>query len=197
MAGRQEEALPACFAGLGAGSPRPRQKRGGMFCSVEDAFDNKTLNFASLTASGTATPVGGHRRDSQAGPSPDAGASPDPGPGPEPRPEPRPEPSPEPDPAAAALPPRAPAALPDGCRQVTGLRRDRGRGAWARPRREGERGPVRLSSCRPVPFHPVPSRPVPRSSLRERALGPSPRRGSEQGTVRGRRAAAFPSGARL
>ncbi|XP_056350793.1 dihydropyrimidinase-related protein 4 isoform X1 [Oenanthe melanoleuca] len=96
MSGRQEEALPACFAGLGAGSPRPRQKRGGMFCSVEDAFDNKTLNFASLAASGTATPVGGQRRDPHPGPSPE----------------------PEPGPAAAALPPRAaPAALPDGCRQ--------------------------------------------------------------------------------
>ncbi|XP_050832504.1 dihydropyrimidinase-related protein 4 [Serinus canaria] len=103
MAGRQEEALPACFAGLGAGSPRPRQKRGGMFCSVEDAFDNKTLNFASLAASGTSTPVGGQRRDTHPGPSPDAGPSPDPGP--------------DPGPAAAALSPRAPAALPDGCRQ--------------------------------------------------------------------------------
>ncbi|KAM9188181.1 dihydropyrimidinase-related protein 4 isoform 1-T1 [Mergus octosetaceus] len=50
MSGRQAEALPACFAGLGAGSPRPRQKRGGMFCSVEDAFDNKTLDFPSLGA---------------------------------------------------------------------------------------------------------------------------------------------------
>ncbi|XP_054371629.1 dihydropyrimidinase-related protein 4 isoform X1 [Molothrus ater] len=115
MAGRQEEALPACFAGLGAGSPRPRQKRGGMFCSVEDAFDNKTLNFASLAASGTATPVGGHRRDTQPGPSPDAGPSPDPGPGPDPGPD--PGPGPDSGPAAAALPPRAPAALPDGCPQ--------------------------------------------------------------------------------
>uniref|UniRef100_A0A8D0KYR0 Dihydropyrimidinase-related protein 4 n=1 Tax=Strix occidentalis caurina TaxID=311401 RepID=A0A8D0KYR0_STROC len=37
-------------------SPRPRQKRGGMFCSVEDAFDNKTLDFASLGAPGPGTP---------------------------------------------------------------------------------------------------------------------------------------------
>ncbi|XP_074686202.1 dihydropyrimidinase-related protein 4 isoform X1 [Strix aluco] len=56
MAGRREAALPACFAGLGAGSPRPRQKRGGMFCSVEDAFDNKTLDFASLGAPGPGIP---------------------------------------------------------------------------------------------------------------------------------------------
>lgn len=137
MSGRQEEALPACFAGLGAGSPRPRQKRGGMFCSVEDAFDNKTLNFASLAASGTATPVGGHRRDTH----------PTPNPGPSPDAAPSPDPDPDHGPAAAALPPRAaaPAALPDGCRQVTGLRRDRDRErlrepARPRPRREGERG---------------------------------------------------------
>uniref|UniRef100_A0A8B9IYY7 Amidohydrolase-related domain-containing protein n=1 Tax=Amazona collaria TaxID=241587 RepID=A0A8B9IYY7_9PSIT len=62
-----EAALPACFAGLGAGSPRPRQKRGGMFCSVEDAFDNKTLDFASLAASGPGTPS---RSPSPAGPAP-------------------------------------------------------------------------------------------------------------------------------
>ncbi|XP_068254136.1 dihydropyrimidinase-related protein 4 isoform X1 [Nyctibius grandis] len=66
MSGLREEALPACFAGLGAGSPRPRQKRGGMFCSVEDAFDNKTLNFASLGAPGT--PSGGHRQAPGPGP---------------------------------------------------------------------------------------------------------------------------------
>ncbi|XP_072725303.1 dihydropyrimidinase-related protein 4 isoform X1 [Ciconia boyciana] len=91
MAGRREEPLPACFAGLGAGSPRPRQKRGGMFCSVEDAFDNKTLDFASLGAPGPGTPSGGHRR------------RPGPGPGP----------------AAAAPPPgaAAPGELPDGCPQ--------------------------------------------------------------------------------
>ncbi|XP_066180522.1 dihydropyrimidinase-related protein 4-like [Sylvia atricapilla] len=105
MAGRQEAALPACFAGLGAGSPRPRQKRGGMFCSVEDAFDNKTLNFASLAASGTATPLGGHRRDTH--PTPSEGPSPDTAPSPEPEPGPRELP-----PTAAA-----PAALPDGRRQ--------------------------------------------------------------------------------
>ncbi|XP_074963969.1 dihydropyrimidinase-related protein 4 isoform X1 [Phalacrocorax aristotelis] len=68
MAGRREEALPACFAGLGAGSPRPRQKRGGMFCSVVDAFENKTLDFASLGAPGPGTPPGGHGRDPGPGP---------------------------------------------------------------------------------------------------------------------------------
>lgn len=62
MSGQREESLPACFAGLGAGSPRPRQKSGGMFCSVEDAFDNKTLNFASLGAPSPGTSSGGPSR---------------------------------------------------------------------------------------------------------------------------------------
>uniref|UniRef100_A0A8B9VRS8 Amidohydrolase-related domain-containing protein n=1 Tax=Anas zonorhyncha TaxID=75864 RepID=A0A8B9VRS8_9AVES len=73
-----QTALPACFAGLGAGSPRPRQKRGGMFCSVEDAFDNKTLDFPSL---GAARPRGpgpsdGHGAAVPAG-SPGGAAPPD------------------------------------------------------------------------------------------------------------------------
>ncbi|XP_055647831.1 dihydropyrimidinase-related protein 4 isoform X1 [Falco peregrinus] len=70
MSGRRQEAaaLPACFAGLGAGSPRPRQKRGGMFCSVADAFDNKTLDFASLGAHGPGTAPGEPRRAPTPGP---------------------------------------------------------------------------------------------------------------------------------
>ncbi|XP_067996369.1 dihydropyrimidinase-related protein 4 isoform X1 [Melanerpes formicivorus] len=93
----REEALPACFAGLGAGSPRPRQKRGGMFCSVEDAFDNKTLDFPSLSSSEPGTPPAGHRR----------GPAPDPGPGS------------GPGPAAVPLPAVAvaPGKQPDGCPQ--------------------------------------------------------------------------------
>lgn len=93
MAERSAEPLPACFAGLGAGSPRPRQKRGGMFCSVEDAFDNKTLDFPSLGGGG-----GGRSRGSA---TPSDGSS-----------------SPAPPP-----PPRSPGAataggMSDGCRQV-------------------------------------------------------------------------------
>ncbi|XP_069373620.1 dihydropyrimidinase-related protein 2 isoform X1 [Paralichthys olivaceus] len=34
---------------LGSDSPRPRMKYGGMFCSVEGAFENKTLNFESFS----------------------------------------------------------------------------------------------------------------------------------------------------
>ncbi|XP_071605819.1 dihydropyrimidinase-related protein 4 isoform X2 [Heliangelus exortis] len=62
MSGGQDESLPACFAGLGTGSPRPRQKRGGMFCSVEDAFDKKTLDFPSLGAPNPGTPASGYRQ---------------------------------------------------------------------------------------------------------------------------------------
>ncbi|CAL8306426.1 unnamed protein product [Boreogadus saida] len=37
------------FSRLGSDSPRPRVKYGGMFCSVEGAFENKTLNFESFS----------------------------------------------------------------------------------------------------------------------------------------------------
>uniref|UniRef100_A0A8C8R6U6 Dihydropyrimidinase-related protein 4 n=1 Tax=Pelusios castaneus TaxID=367368 RepID=A0A8C8R6U6_9SAUR len=62
MAERREADLPACFAALGSGSPKPRQKFGGMFCSVEGAFENKTLDLEAL---------GGGRRG---GPTPARGA---------------------------------------------------------------------------------------------------------------------------
>ncbi|XP_038266929.1 dihydropyrimidinase-related protein 4 isoform X1 [Dermochelys coriacea] len=45
---RREPDLPAYFAALGSGSPKPRQKFGGMFCSVEGAFENKTLHLDAL-----------------------------------------------------------------------------------------------------------------------------------------------------
>ncbi|KAJ1141405.1 hypothetical protein NDU88_007738 [Pleurodeles waltl] len=44
-----QEEQGGCFAGLGSGSPKPRQKYGGMFCNVEGAFENKTLDFDSLS----------------------------------------------------------------------------------------------------------------------------------------------------
>ncbi|XP_053547719.1 dihydropyrimidinase-related protein 4 isoform X2 [Bombina bombina] len=40
---------PNFFSNLGSGSPKPRQKFGGMFCNVEGAFENKTINFDSLS----------------------------------------------------------------------------------------------------------------------------------------------------
>ena len=36
---------------LGTDSPKPRVKFGGMFCNVEGAFENKTLNFESFSPS--------------------------------------------------------------------------------------------------------------------------------------------------
>lgn len=53
-----KEPLPVCPGMLGAGSPRSRPKPGGVFCCVEDAFENKTLQLDAL---------GGGRRDPRAG----------------------------------------------------------------------------------------------------------------------------------
>ncbi|KAM9837459.1 dihydropyrimidinase-related protein 2 [Aulostomus maculatus] len=45
----QEDDCASLLSKLGSDSPRPRMKYGGMFCSVEGAFENKTLNFESLS----------------------------------------------------------------------------------------------------------------------------------------------------
>eukprot|EP00061_Rhincodon_typus_P009908 g33756.t1 len=45
----EQEDLPVYFAKLGTGSPKPRQKYGGMFCNVEGAYENKTIDFDSLS----------------------------------------------------------------------------------------------------------------------------------------------------
>lgn len=37
------------FSRLGTESPKPRVKFGGMFCNVEGAYENKTLNFESYS----------------------------------------------------------------------------------------------------------------------------------------------------
>lgn len=44
---KEEDLAPPYFAALGTGSPKPRRKYGRLFCSVEGAFENKTLNFNS------------------------------------------------------------------------------------------------------------------------------------------------------
>eukprot|EP00064_Thunnus_orientalis_P023837 superscaffoldBa00009445_g24098 len=41
----QEDDCASLLSRLGSDSPRPRMKYGGMFCNVEGAFENKTLNF--------------------------------------------------------------------------------------------------------------------------------------------------------
>ncbi|KAJ7404390.1 hypothetical protein WISP_145883 [Willisornis vidua] len=75
---REDEELPVYLARPGSGAV-PRQKRGGLFCSVEGAFESKTLDFGALRV--------GQRR---------APASPRPGP----EPDPPPSAAPGPDPAA-------------------------------------------------------------------------------------------------
>uniref|UniRef100_A0A8D0D9H0 Dihydropyrimidinase like 4 n=1 Tax=Sander lucioperca TaxID=283035 RepID=A0A8D0D9H0_SANLU len=44
-----EDDCTSLLSRLGSDSPRPRMKYGGMFCSVEGAFENKTLNFESFS----------------------------------------------------------------------------------------------------------------------------------------------------
>ncbi|GAB0195799.1 dihydropyrimidinase-related protein 3 [Grus japonensis] len=84
---RGGEELPVYLARPGAAAT-PRQKRGGLFCSVEGAFESKTLDFGALRV--------GQRR----APPP---ARPEPGPGPGPGPA-RP-PAPTRTPASSAPPP--------------------------------------------------------------------------------------------
>lgn len=45
----QEDDCSSLLSRLGSDSPRPRMKFGGMFCNVEGAFENKTLNFESFS----------------------------------------------------------------------------------------------------------------------------------------------------
>ncbi|KAM6964147.1 dihydropyrimidinase-related protein 2 isoform 1-T1 [Tautogolabrus adspersus] len=45
----QDDDCSSLLSRLGSDSPRPRMKYGGMFCSVEGAFENKTLNFESFS----------------------------------------------------------------------------------------------------------------------------------------------------
>lgn len=45
----QDDDTASLLSKLGSDSPRPRMKYGGMFCSVEGAFENKTLNFESFS----------------------------------------------------------------------------------------------------------------------------------------------------
>uniref|UniRef100_UPI00358EE86B dihydropyrimidinase-related protein 2-like isoform X2 n=1 Tax=Myxine glutinosa TaxID=7769 RepID=UPI00358EE86B len=80
--GRQkEEDLPSYFARLGTESPKPRQKYGGMFCTVEGAYENKTIDFESCNvgrrsgrSSGVSTP---NRPELSSPPSIESPGSPD------------------------------------------------------------------------------------------------------------------------
>nr|XP_043873533.1 dihydropyrimidinase-related protein 4 isoform X1 [Solea senegalensis] len=62
----QDDDSSCLLSRLGSASPRPRMKYGGMFCSVEGAFENKTLNFESFTPRTQrrrADDGGGHTRE--------------------------------------------------------------------------------------------------------------------------------------
>uniref|UniRef100_A0A8C2DQT2 Dihydropyrimidinase like 4 n=1 Tax=Cyprinus carpio TaxID=7962 RepID=A0A8C2DQT2_CYPCA len=47
----QEDDQGSLLSRLGTDSPKPRVKFGGMFCNIEGAFENKTLNFESYSPS--------------------------------------------------------------------------------------------------------------------------------------------------
>lgn len=53
-----EDELPVYLARPGTADQVPRQKRGGLFCSVQDAFDSKTIDFEALSVGqrGSRTP---------------------------------------------------------------------------------------------------------------------------------------------
>lgn len=68
-----EDDLPVYLARPGTADQVPRQKYGGLFCSVQDAFASKTLDFDALSVGqrGSRTPRTAKRETRQ-----EAGASP-------------------------------------------------------------------------------------------------------------------------
>ena len=71
----EEDELPVYLARPGSADQLPRQKHGGLFCSVEDAFDCKTIDFDALSVGqrGSRTPRTAKRERREAAGSP-AGA---------------------------------------------------------------------------------------------------------------------------
>lgn len=55
---KAEDDLPVYLARPGTADQVPRQKYGGLFCSVEDAFESKTIDFDALSVGqrGSRTP---------------------------------------------------------------------------------------------------------------------------------------------
>ncbi|KAF6731569.1 Dihydropyrimidinase-related protein 3 [Oryzias melastigma] len=55
---RADDELPVYLARPGAAEPLSRQKYGGLFCSVQDAFESKTIDFDALSVGqrGSRTP---------------------------------------------------------------------------------------------------------------------------------------------
>ncbi|TWW75128.1 hypothetical protein D4764_14G0011310 [Takifugu flavidus] len=74
-----EDDLPVYLARPGTADQVPRQKYGGLFCSVEDAFASKTLDFDALSVGqrGSRTPRTAKRetRQAAAAASPRSGSS--------------------------------------------------------------------------------------------------------------------------
>lgn len=78
---QSEDDLPVYLARPGTADQVPRQKYGGLFCSVEDAFASKTLDFDALSVGqrGSRTPRSARRetrRDAAASPRSDRTGSP-------------------------------------------------------------------------------------------------------------------------
>ncbi|KAF4791839.1 Dihydropyrimidinase-related protein 3 [Turdus rufiventris] len=73
---RDDEELPVYLARPGSAAV-PRQKRGGLFCSVEGAFESKTLDFGALRVGQRRAPP-----PARPGPDPDPPPAAVPGPGP-------------------------------------------------------------------------------------------------------------------
>ncbi|KAL4640184.1 dihydropyrimidinase-related protein 4-like [Arapaima gigas] len=63
----EQQPQPECFllSRLGTDSPKPRLKLGGVFCSVQDAFDNKTLNFESFSPASARRSAKGRAADTR------------------------------------------------------------------------------------------------------------------------------------
>ncbi|KAI4884390.1 hypothetical protein NFI96_011238 [Prochilodus magdalenae] len=63
----REDELPVYLARPGTADQAARQKHGGLFCSVEGAYESKTIDFEALSVGhrGARTPLGQRRVDSQ------------------------------------------------------------------------------------------------------------------------------------
>lgn len=73
---KAEDDLPVYLARPGTADQVPRQKYGGLFCSVEGAFESKTIDFEALSVGqrGSRTPRTGQEARS---PASDSKSSPD------------------------------------------------------------------------------------------------------------------------
>ncbi|CAI5766521.1 dihydropyrimidinase-related protein 3 isoform X2 [Podarcis raffonei] len=73
----EDEELPVYLARPGTADQVPRQKYGGMFCSVEGAFESKTLDFAALSVGQRGARRAPSRQQEPQQPPPEPDAPPD------------------------------------------------------------------------------------------------------------------------